>query len=613
MQELNKNNQRQLFLFILLSSLLATVFGYGFGVGNQSEQLPIVMRAMDPNFLKGDAFVNASAAFGPRYLYAHFVAALAKPFGLPAIFFLLTWLGNLGVAFFTALITRELFKGKKYAAFFAIIAVLCGKTFWLGYSNIVYRNFLEPMNLALPLAMLGFWAMLKNRPLIITLACGLAAVFHPLFGLESGVIFLFVILLETFLFRHTDNQPDMKRSFFLASGGYILISGLLLFPYHLHPSIPDETFIYILAVFRHPHHYLPSVFPFNQYLQAAIFLFAMGLTWRSATKLLPSLKEQNRKLISVCLILLSLALAGYVFVELIPIRLITSAQTFRLLIWVKWLGLILLGGWIGSLRSKDTQMENNKHLSSWTFVLGLVTPLTMAVAAAADWIYSALWHQQQTKLLRLMQSLTPFVLLITTLFYEVDARNTLLLLALLFLISMQDAFPKAWQVNLSSAGLVTILLVFYLRILPMAGLDAYPVFDKPLFTLEEQTSEEMQVTRFIKENTPADAMFFSNPSFGELRYAAERAIVVSFESFPFQDQAMLDWYQRIIDCYGIPKSNGFEAIPEMRDAFTALNGDDLVRLQQKYGFTHAVLYSAMETRFPVLYQTENYKVVRISQ
>ena len=611
MQENNMNNQQQLFVFVFLSSLLATVFGYGFGVGNHSEQLPIIMRAMDPGFLKLDAYVNASAAFGPYSYYAHLVAILAKPFGLPVVFFMLTWLSNLGIAFFTGLSTQELFREKKYAAFFAIIAVFCCKTFWLGYSNILYRNFLEPMNLALPLAMFGFYTMLKNRPLWITLACGLAAVFHASFALQSGAIFLIILFVEIFLFQRTSHQPGLKRNLTIAIGGFIGISALFLFPYQQQASIPDAVFIQILAYFRYPHHFLASTFPIEQFLQAAFFLLAVGFTWLNAAKLLPSLKEQNRKLISLGLILLSLALAGYVFVELIPTRLITNAQTFRLMIWIKWLGLIFLGGWIGSLRSKESEEENIKHLSSWTFVLGLITPLSMVLTAAMDRVYGWLWKKSRSKALRVLQSLTPFVLILSTLIYEIDARNTLLLIALLLLISMQDAFPKTWQINLGSAGLVTILLLVYLRIIPIPGLDAYPVFDKPKFTLEEHTSEKMLVARFIKENTQADALFFTHPSFDELRYVGERALLFSFESFPFQDQAMQDWVQTLLDCYGKPASTGFEAVPEMRDAFTALNDDDLVRLQQKYGFTHAVLYSSMPTRFPVLFQSETYKVITI--
>ena len=48
-------------------------------------------------------------------------------------------------------------------------------------------------------------------------------------------------------------------------------------------------------------------------------------------------------------------------------------------------------------------------------------------------------------------------------------------------------------------------------------------------------------------------------------------------------------------------------------SFSLPNGDDLIALQKKYHFTHAVLYSHVETRFPVLYESENYKVVLVEE
>jgi hypothetical protein len=601
----------QFILFAFFSSLLATTFGYGFGIGNQPEQLPIVMRAMDPTFLTQDAFVNASASYGPRYLFAHFTAWLALGIGLPAAFYLLTLIGNFLIALFTGYSALTLFERKKFSALFAIVAVLCCKTFWLGYSNIIYRNFLEPMHLAMPLAIAGFLAMLKNRPVLAMLACGLAAVFHPLFGLECAAIYLFIMVAEALLFRRSTISAVEKRGLFIATGIFIVSSVLLLYPYDQQPSIPADTFIQILAVFRHPHHYLPSTFPLDQYVQALTFLFAIALTWWAAAKIVPSLHEHNRKLIGICIVLGLLAVGGYVFVELIPIRLFTSAQLFRLLILIKWLGLLLLGGWIGTLRS-DSENQIH-HLSAWTFVLGLLTPLTMALAAASDWMFSWLAQRSTKKTIRIVKTGVPILLLVSTLVYELDTRNTILLMLLLLLVSLQDAFQKSWQVNLSTLGLSALLLLVYLRVIPLPALDAYAVFERPAFTLEEQDSEELQLARWVKENTPTDAVFLSNPSFGYFRYAAERALVVSYDSFPFQDQAMLDWQQRIFDCYGQPQANGFDAIPELRDGFTALRGDDLIALQKKYHFTHAVLYDHMETRFQVLYRTENYKVILVKE
>ena len=65
-------------LFIALLAVLATAVGYRFGFGNQLEQLPLIQRLLDPTFLEHDFYVTGASQFGPRYYYAHIIAALAR-------------------------------------------------------------------------------------------------------------------------------------------------------------------------------------------------------------------------------------------------------------------------------------------------------------------------------------------------------------------------------------------------------------------------------------------------------------------------------------------------------------------------------------------------------
>jgi len=125
------------------------------------------------------------------------------------------------------------------------------------------------------------------------------------------------------------------------------------------------------------------------------------------------------------------------------------------------------------------------------------------------------------------------------------------------------------------------------------------------------SGDNIDVASFAQANTPAGAVFLTPPNMGEFRYMAQRAIVVDFDAFPFQDQAMAEWQQRIFDCYGVPSLKGFDAGTSLRDHYTALTRADLLRLQAKYGFSYAVLYRSTQTGFPVLYQNPTYKLVRV--
>ncbi len=76
---------------------------------------------------------------------------------------------------------------------------------------------------------------------------------------------------------------------------------------------------------------------------------------------------------------------------------------------------------------------------------------------------------------------------------------------------------------------------------------------------------------------------------------------------------MAAWQQRINDCYGIPETGGFPAVSPMRDRYTVLNDDDLLQLQRKYGFEYAVLYKKTQTRFPTIFETRTYQIVRLTE
>jgi len=76
-----------------------------------------------------------------------------------------------------------------------------------------------------------------------------------------------------------------------------------------------------------------------------------------------------------------------------------------------------------------------------------------------------------------------------------------------------------------------------------------------------------ELSKFAKENTPEDSTFLTPPNWGQFRVLARRAIVVDFKSFLFSDREMLEWYNRIISCYGEPTNAGFSMIPELESNY----------------------------------------------
>ena len=604
-------------LFCLLVGGVASLWGYSYIGGNQVEQLPLVMRAIDPTYLSNDFFVNTFGPTSPRYFFAELLALLARLAPLPAVYLGLTILCNSLSALVTALVARDLFDGSDAAALFAALAVMSAKTFWLGYYNIIYHTPLEPSLLVMPLLLACIWAGLRQRPLLSLSAAGLAALFHPLMGLETGAIMLGVMVIEYYLARKT--QP-VKLPALL--GGVAILAGsaaIVLLPNSRAPTIPAQQFIQILAFFRHPHHYVPSTWDLWQYAQAPAFLVPVGFAWWLGYKAnIARLKQLTRPMLALCAILAVLCLGGYVFVELIPIRLWVTAQTFRLLYIIKWLGLILAAGWIGlaveNTLSKASSPPTDPAATDFSgirlaLLLGcLVSQLSLLAAFS----YEVLGEFKRTTWIRKPLVALGFLAVggLLAVAIQPDAQVFFLvaffeILAVSLLYIRPRLAGAALNVALVSALLVPVFWGSQLR--PYAITALIP---KPVYSLSDLSSEEDDLANWVRLHTSKNAIFLVNPSLGEFRITAERAIVVDFTAFPFQDQAMAEWQQRMNDCYGVTRFKGFDAVPVLRNKFTRITDKKLAALQTKYGFDYAVLYKATKTKYPVIFDTQNYKVVQ---
>ena len=96
---------------------------------------------------------------------------------------------------------------------------------------------------------------------------------------------------------------------------------------------------------------------------------------------------------------------------------------------------------------------------------------------------------------------------------------------------------------------------------------------------------------YIRNNTEKNAIFLTPPNFGTLRIIGERAIIVDFKAFPFLDEAMLEWKQRIIDCYGASKASGFDAMLEFDQNYKEITDSKMLYLSKKYDASYSVLYN----------------------
>ena len=74
---------------------------------------------------------------------------------------------------------------------------------------------------------------------------------------------------------------------------------------------------------------------------------------------------------------------------------------------------------------------------------------------------------------------------------------------------------------------------------------------------------------------------------------------------------MLEWQQRLFDCYGIPTKTGFDAEAELVAKYRSISDAKLLELRSKYHIDYAVLYVQTPSKFSVLYQNPTYKIVAL--
>ncbi len=600
-----------LLLFCIAAGLLATLWGYDYTDGNAEEQLPFIFRAMDDTYLARDFFTNTFSLYGPRTIFSEFVAFFAGIIPLASVLFLLTFTANVAIAFISSLISGCFFPDSKFSMFLSAAGVLTLKTFWLGYTNIIYRNYLEPEHLAMPLLLLGFLLLLKRKYIFAALSFGVAALFHALLGLEIGWILIGLCLLESVIqkLRKEPHQTGF-RSLLLSCLILGVFSFGLLYPYTLQKSIPSSEFINLVAYVRHPHHYLPSTFESWQWAQSAVFLLGFGFTFWFALQRSELLRLHKRYLFLIGGSIVLLCLGGYLFVEVWPSRLWTSAQMFRLPYFIKWFSIVLLTGWVGSLIEKPEGQESS--LFGLAAGIGLVTPVSLAFVPMAAWARKLILPR-----LKLPSWLTHNIMIlgltfVIVVFYKPELRTWSLFLILFGAVWIM--YLLRWRLSgflISTSSVLAVAALFFLlsnTITPPSFLK----YEVPFFSLYKTTGELADVANFVKANTPPDALFLTPPKLGEFRYMADRAIVVDFVAYPFQDLSMEEWYLRMGACYGVADKHGFDALSQLNQSVYFYTDAQILALSEKYGFEYAVVYDSTVTNYPIIFRTTSLKLIQIT-
>lgn len=598
--------------------VIGTSLGYKFGVSNHIEQLPMVFRAIDSSFLSNDFFTNSTAGFGPRFYYVEFIALLARFWPLVSVFLILLIFSNTAIALISALMARDLFNGSNIVAIFAAGSIISLRTFGLGWRGAIPSTVLIPDALAMPLLLLSIWMGLKNRPIASAVSAGIASLLHPVLGLEIGALMVLTLGVETVHGLRTGRSSSDRNhlpSMLVAVVILIGFSALYFVPYLSSEQIGTEELVRIYANFRHPHHLLPSTLSRGEYLDAIAFIVASGMAWlfwRRSSLAQTKWPVMNRILILTVLVMV-LCIGGYLFVEVVPSRLWIIAQTLRLLFVVKWIGLVLVTGTIWRQFSRG-QNEGSEP-DTWLRHVAMLTPLTLGYTHVLKLLRDRARSKSRVMVMIFATGPTLVATVIIMLIWPPPSRSIILfpiftLMAVVLIAPFRKRVAFAFVTGL--ALMWFIALIWNYQFLPTRVAER---LERPIITLSNLSNNDLEVdlevTSFVRSNTPYDAVFLTPPLFGQFRLLAERAIVVDFKAFPFQGLAMLEWRQRLIDSYGSPEFSGFSAVGEMDVNYRMIDDSTLGVLQSKYGVSYAILYRETTTSYPSIFESDIFKVVSV--
>ena len=60
----------------------------------------------------------------------------------------------------------------------------------------------------------------------------------------------------------------------------------------------------------------------------------------------------------------------------------------------------------------------------------------------------------------------------------------------------------------------------------------------------------LEIAEFVKTYTDTADVFLTPPDFGSFRTVAHRSIIADLECFSFRSDRLVEWWNRINDCYG---------------------------------------------------------------
>ena len=325
---------------IILWALLIVKYGYTYGTNDHIELLPYVLFLKNPLLFPHDLFIQSLNASLPneRTVMAH----LLLPFvgHLRSTVFLLHFLNTVLLILALVKIAAR-FIDNKYISWLAVyVSVLVLNDRGLGNVDL-YTPAIQASDIS---CMIIAWALnvfLDRKYLFASVLMSAATFIHVLEGFDVMAVLCGVMLIKLIW----DKEVSLKQVGAFV-GVYVLTAGVyLFFIYRAKTSgggvMSSHELFEIMFAFRHPHHFIFKTFPLINKLLFVFCVISSLLFYRGRSETLFQFVALG-----------AIGVVVYIIcVDVLHLVFIANFQWYKVVQWIKFLGLVAAYGYVYSYLS----------------------------------------------------------------------------------------------------------------------------------------------------------------------------------------------------------------------------------------------------------------------
>ncbi len=128
-----------------------------------------------------------------------------------------------------------------------------------------------------------------------------------------------------------------------------------------------------------------------------------------------------------------------------------------------------------------------------------------------------------------------------------------------------------------------------------------------LWNATNAPDDELALARWVRAETPVDALFLAPPGEYRFRMLARRAMVVDTKSPPLRPDLLIVWYQRLCAMTLYPAAPTFEAVEAK---YGTLSAAELAQVARRFGADYIVVDAPTVFAEPPLFANGAYRVFR---